>query len=430
MSVSETGSYKTQGYPPISTETQTPSDQKTQEIAINQLSNHLKTMGSKTIEFKGSFSVSSSKLEEEADEDEKYINACKTGDIELLESLFQNNERDINSFSPPLLNIASHFGHLECVKYLVGKGAAIRKEDASNHCALFAFLHNHLEIVKFLLKSFKDDYHLLLEASSEGNTLEDLCAGEDAIIRLILELEISKNSVKEILDHVNQEETFLSLIVTECNSTVYFKAVIEDSLELLKKLIMSGESPYKVGESGKLPIELALEKENTQKEFINYLLFGEGDLQTIMNEKEQEWFGEWLKSLSSISALTYTEVYKKCLKIRNLFSDLYQDKKVTQFIEDLFETHTKNLKQDKQKQVFNFLSKLSTKERSGASTSSEEVKFLSEIAEELNMKGDSNAQSVLNAFYETYPNFSPTEEHLISNSGTNDLEKGSGKKEV
>ena len=86
----------------------------------------------------------------------RLLGASKNGDLlELKESIKSGGDietisLDIGKSSP--IHYASNFGHLEIVKYLVGRGAGIEVKDTTGHTPLmYASFEGHEEIVKYLL---------------------------------------------------------------------------------------------------------------------------------------------------------------------------------------------------------------------------------------------------------------------------------------
>lgn len=93
------------------------------------------------------------------------INICKYGNLRLLEKI------DINSYNVDLfMTIKCENGQLDCVKFLIEKGANIMGEH--NHAISTAIINGHLNIINYLIEkdiNFKYDADALIYASGNGH---------------------------------------------------------------------------------------------------------------------------------------------------------------------------------------------------------------------------------------------------------------------
>ena len=81
-------------------------------------------------------------------QNEKLINACKAGDLNLVKSLVQSGA-NIHAQDNAALRWAAGKGHLDVVKHLVEQGADIHALD-DDDALCWAAENGHLEIVNYL----------------------------------------------------------------------------------------------------------------------------------------------------------------------------------------------------------------------------------------------------------------------------------------
>ena len=131
------------------------------------------------------------------DSDLVYLIA-KKGNIRILEYLIHKNAAfdvpQTDSLLTPLL-VAAHQGHLDCVKFLVKKGAKVNRVSRQGMSALYlAGKQKHYRIVKYLCSIL--GVIEFMESSSEKNTFMYGIVNKDTeLVKILLEKEAAANIV-------------------------------------------------------------------------------------------------------------------------------------------------------------------------------------------------------------------------------------------
>ena len=133
-------------------------------VAIYETSLHLKNFFNK-IELENEFDQERrDQLTREIDENEQYIDvrykpvyapsaihSARVGDLEQLRYLFEGVDIE-SDYAFELLQVALERGHLDVVKFLVSKGADVKRKDGPGNTPLhLASREGHLDIVEFLI---------------------------------------------------------------------------------------------------------------------------------------------------------------------------------------------------------------------------------------------------------------------------------------
>ena len=79
--------------------------------------------------------------------DQPLIWASRNGHLDIVKYLVGKGA-NIHADDDEALRLASHYGHLEVVKYLVEKGANIRARD--DYALKYARRNGHVDVVKYL----------------------------------------------------------------------------------------------------------------------------------------------------------------------------------------------------------------------------------------------------------------------------------------
>ena len=157
---------------------------------------------------------------ENSSENNKLFDACEYNDIEKVKFLFEQKGANINEkneYGMTALHLASRYGNLEIVKYLVEKGANINEKNERGLTAFwFASRNSHLEIVKYLIEKGAN----INEKDEDGMTALLFASRyyhHSETVRYLIEKSAdlwlkTKNTQKYAIDFIDNDESLKMLM--------------------------------------------------------------------------------------------------------------------------------------------------------------------------------------------------------------------------
>jgi len=163
--------------------------------------------------------------------EEQFTNACKNGDIKLINELISTVEIDLDNG----LDIACRFGELEVAKIMLDKRVEIRKYHIVEAC-----LYGYKEIVELLLnhESYFDRFHFKLDYY-----LSAACKSKNKEILELLIKHGANNFRYALADVIGSRDIELIKLIISKGPNLndgLEEAVLLDDIEIVELLILNG----------------------------------------------------------------------------------------------------------------------------------------------------------------------------------------------
>ncbi|TGO81886.1 hypothetical protein BPOR_0983g00010 [Botrytis porri] len=182
--------------------------------------------------------------------------AASFGELEILKNLYRRGSlryiNESNFYHNAPLHLASIYGHVNAVKWLVGKGAAINQPGIRGDTPLhLATARGHVEIVRELLNNEAD-----IHKRNESSYSPILIASENGHIKIFMELKTSG--------------AFLSDIGARDNGTCYHRVIScsqefsRDHNTIIDRLVGEGVDINQLNAHGYSPLFLACIKQKLE----------------------------------------------------------------------------------------------------------------------------------------------------------------------
>ena len=157
-------------------------------------------------------------------ENKLLFGACKNNDIKKIKELVEEKGDDINEqnvYGWTVLHVASMYGHLETVKYLVEKGANINEKHKYGWTALhFASRNGHLETVKYLVGK---DADLCLKTTSKNYAFDFI--NDDESLKTLMENKMKIQKFQKF--QYTNILRFNRLLMSQVNKNIYKRLLFE-----------------------------------------------------------------------------------------------------------------------------------------------------------------------------------------------------------